>query len=49
MSAKSHPGDGAKRQREKGGNVSSVKRPSNSVLGLSILNNLRKLWQIVKR
>jgi hypothetical protein len=49
MPAKRYPGDGAKRQREKGGNVRSVNRPANSVLGLSILNNLRKLWQIVKR
>jgi hypothetical protein len=48
MSAKSHPGDGAKHQGEKGGNVGYVSHPSNSILGWSILRNLRKLWQIVK-
>lgn len=49
MSAKSHPGDGTKHQGDKGGNVGYVSHPSDSVLGFSILKNLRKLWQIVKR
>ena len=49
MSAKSHPGDGAKHQGEKGGNVGYVSHPSNSILGLSILKHLQKLWQIAKR
>jgi len=49
MSAKSRPGDGSKHQGEKGGNISYVSHPSNGALGLSILRNLQKLWQIVKR
>jgi hypothetical protein len=49
MSAKSHPGDGARHQGEKGGNISYVSHPSTGLLELSILKHLRKLWQIVKR
>jgi hypothetical protein len=49
MSAKSHPGDGAKHQGEKGGSIGYVSHPSNNILGVSILKHLQKLWQSVKR
>ena len=49
MSAKSHPGDGAKHQGTKGGSIGYVSHPTNNILGASILKHLQKLWQIVKR